>query len=193
MNAAITLGKDTELVEKLDRELLGNLKWLAEQLEKLGGLKNDKITASIALRHAIAMDALLLDEMGAKSRILIKRQTGKITEININRESLDCFQQNFAEDIIEKVDSEIIQAKFEPEIVGNLKWVAEKLEAICSLDANSVRLPIAMRHAIAMDAMMLDEMTSKSKILIKKEGGGIKEIKIDGESIRKFKENFAIR
>lgn len=39
---------------------------------------------------------------------------------------------------------------------------------------------------------MLDEMSSKSKILIKKEGGRITEIKVDRESVLKFKENFAV-
>jgi hypothetical protein len=77
-------------------------------------------------------------------------------------------------------------------IVGNLKWVAQKLENLGGLDSNSIRLSIALHHAIAMDALMLDEMSSKSKILIKKEGGRITEIKVDRESVLKFKENFAV-
>ena len=90
MSAPITLSKNIET------ELLGNLKWLAEKLEKLGDLRNDKITASIALRHAIAMDALMLDEMSSKSKILIKKESGRTTEIKIDRQSIIKFKENFA-------------------------------------------------------------------------------------------------
>ncbi|MCL1494716.1 MAG: hypothetical protein M1G31_28815 [Pseudanabaena sp. Salubria-1] len=188
MSAPITLSKNIET------ELLGNLKWLAEKLEKLGDLRNDKITASIALRHAIAMDALMLDEMSAKSKILIEKKGGTVTEIRVDRDSVLGFKQNFLDNLSEndKTEDELITVKFDREIVGNLKWVAQKLENLGGLNSNSVRLSIALHHAIAMDALMLDEMSSKSKILIKKESGRTTEIKIDRQSIIKFKENFAV-
>ena len=99
MNAPITLGKDTELIatEKFEKELLGNLKWLAERLERLGDLRKDEITASIALRHSIAMDALMLDEMSARSKIIIEKKSGKVTEVRIDRDSVLEFKQNFSE------------------------------------------------------------------------------------------------
>lgn len=188
MSAPITLSKNIET------ELLGNLKWLAEKLEKLGDLRNDKITASIALRHAIAMDALMLDEMSARSKIIIEKKSGKVTEVRIDRDSVLEFKQNFSENLTgsQKTEDDLITFKFDREIVGNLKWVAEKLERLGDLSNNSVTLSIALHHAIAMDALMLDEMSSKSKILIKKESGRTTEIKIDRQSIIKFKENFAV-
>jgi hypothetical protein len=188
MSAPITLG-NTEIIARFEKELLGNLKWLAEKLEKLGDLRNDKITASIALRHAIAMDALMLDEMSSESKILIERKGGKVTEIRVDRDSVLGFKQNFSDNFTgsQKNEDDLITVQFDSEILGNLKWVAEKLERLGDLSNNSVTLSIALRHAIAMDALMLDEMSSKSK-----ESGRMTEIKVDRQSILKFKENFAV-
>jgi len=191
MNAPITLGKDTELVARFEKELLGNLKWLAEKLEKLGNLHNEKINASIALRHAIAMDALMLDELSAKSKILIKKKNGKTTEICIDRDSLLGFKQSFADKPPEKSEDSLITLEFGHEILSNIKWVAVKLEEIGELSKNSITLPIALRHAISMDALMLDEMDQDSRILIQKRNGKKTEIRVDRQSVLSFKEMFA--
>jgi len=191
MNAPITLGKDTELIAKFEKELLGNLKWLAEKLEKLGDLHNEKITASVALRHAIAMDAMMLDEMSSKSKILIHKKSGRKSEIRIDRDSLLEFKQNFADKPPEKAEDNLITVEFGHEILSNIKWVAVKLEKIGGLSKNSVTLPIALRHAIAMDALMLDEMDQGSSILIQKENGKKTEIRVDRQSVLSFKEMFA--
>ncbi|MCY7332940.1 MAG: hypothetical protein LH649_09835 [Pseudanabaena sp. CAN_BIN31] len=187
MNTSTTLS-----VTKFEKELLGNLKWLAEKLEKLGNLRNEKITASVALRHAIAMDALMLDEMLSKSKILIKKKGDKTTEICIDKDSLLSFKQNFADNSMKKTEDELTAINLDREILSNLKWLAEKLEDLGDLGKSSITLSIALRHAIAMDALMLDEMLSKSEIIIKKENGRMTEIKIDKESILKFQKNFAV-
>lgn len=190
MNAAITLGKDTELVEKLDKDLVGNLKWLAEQLEKLGDLRNEKITAPIAMRHAISMDALLIEEMLAKSKILIKKKDGKTSEIRIDRNSLIEFKGGFTDYSTNKPEHELIPVEFSHEILSNVKWVAVKLEEIGGLSKNSITLPITLRHAIAMDALLLDEMEQGSRILIQKKNGVKTEIRVDRQAVLSFKEMF---
>ena len=104
MNAQSTLDKatidETEnrlIVERFDKELLGNLKWLAEKLDKLGALSSDeKIKATVALRHAIAMDALILGEMEKGCQILIKKKDGKMTEIRVDKDSILDFKESFA-------------------------------------------------------------------------------------------------
>jgi hypothetical protein len=186
MNTSTTLS-----VTKFEKELLGNLKWLAEKLEKLGNLRNEKITASVALRHAIAMDALMLDEMSSKSKILIHKKIGKKTEIRIDRDSVLKFKQNFADRSTENTEDDFIAMKLDHEILGNLKWLAVKLENLGDLSKNSVGASIALRHAIAMDALMLDEMDEDSRIFIQRKNDKNTEIRVDRESVLSFKETFA--
>jgi hypothetical protein len=186
MNTSTTLS-----VTKFEKELLGNLKWLAEKLEKLGNLRNEKITASVALRHAIAMDAMMLDEMSSKSKILIHKKIGKKTEIRIDRDSVLKFKQNFADRSTENTEDDFIAMKLDHEILGNLKWLAVKLENLGDLSKNSVGASIALRHAIAMDALMLDEMDEDSRIFIQRKNDKNTEIRVDRESVLSFKETFA--
>jgi hypothetical protein len=186
MNTSTTLS-----VTKFEKELLGNLKWLAEKLEKLGNLRNEKITASVALRHAIAMDAMMLDEMSSKSKILIHKKIGKKTEIRIDRDSVLKFKQNFADRSTENTEDDFIAMKLDREILGNLKWLAVKLENLGDLSKNSVGASIALRHAIAMDALMLDEMDEDSRIFIQRKNDKNTEIRVDRESVLSFKETFA--
>jgi len=73
---------------------------------------------------SIAMDALMLDEMSAKSKVLIEKKGGTVTEIRVDRDSVLGFKQNFLDNLSEndKTEDELITVKFDREIVGNLKW-----------------------------------------------------------------------
>ena len=52
------------------------------------------MTASIAIRHALAVDALILDKLEQGGKILVERKDGTTAEIQW--EDIDKFEQNFS-------------------------------------------------------------------------------------------------
>ena len=80
---------------EIERDILREIKWLTEKLTKQRKKEKGKgVTASIAIRHALAVDALILDKLEQGGKILVERKDGTTAEIQW--EDIDKFEQNFS-------------------------------------------------------------------------------------------------
>ena len=69
----VVVEKPKEITVSIPEDLLRELKWLSDIL---------KVSPTIALRHAIAIDSYIQTELQKKSSFLVKKQSGSTHEIS---------------------------------------------------------------------------------------------------------------
>lgn len=71
----------------IDSIILQEAKWLAEQLSTNENLNPDEVTVkpSLALRHALAVDAFINDQVRNGKKILIQDASGRVKELDWKR------------------------------------------------------------------------------------------------------------